>query len=229
MTILVSIISSVLTGIVSSVLFWWWRAQLMRPKLLLCPMVAHYRLGGEAESRYQIKIINKRRRPVVDLNINVALIIPDLVRQGSTEIISLHKFERPFLDVLVKYRIQPEDMPSQTQISYLRYFPPHIAEAIRGHKTVDLKELLALHSNSAFESACLQKTHSQAQDVSFGPDTELRKSQREDSWTASASGIRVSCRSLKTVETDRHHWNLYPHRRVVIRRYRRCASYCRRY
>lgn len=148
MAILVGIITGVLTGVMSAALFWWWQAKLMRPKLRLCPTIARYKLARDKVDRYQIKVINGRRRPAVDLRVTVSIHLPGLVKAGSVETLSLHKFENPSLGKNIRYRIQPGHMPQDTRRRYLNYLPQHIAVPIRNGNVVDLGEFFKLYKGA---------------------------------------------------------------------------------
>lgn len=145
MTVVIGIVTGVLTGVASAALFWWWQAKLMRPKLILCPTIARYRLPDDKVDRYQIKINNGRRRLAIDLKVTVSIHLPDLVRTGSTETVTLHKSENPSLNINVRHRIQPGRMPQDTKDRYLSYLPPHLAKSIRHGETVDLGEFFTLY------------------------------------------------------------------------------------
>jgi len=148
MAILIGIITGVLTGVISAALFWWWQAKLMRPKLRLCPTIARYRLARDEVDRYQIKVINGRRRLAVDLRVTVSIHLPDLVSPGSVETLSLHRFENPSLGKNIRYRIQPGHMPQDTQRRYLKYLPPHLATPNKNGNVVDLGEFFKLYEGA---------------------------------------------------------------------------------
>jgi hypothetical protein len=146
--IAIGIITGVLTGVVSATLFWWWQAKLMRPKLLLCLTIAHYKFARDKVDRYQIKIINGRRRLAVDLRVTVSMYVPGLVNPDSVETVLFHKFENPSLNKNIRYRIQPGYMPQDVQRRYLNYLPAHLSAAIRSGKPVDLGEFFKLHEDA---------------------------------------------------------------------------------
>jgi hypothetical protein len=187
MAVAIGIITGVLTGIISAVLFWWWQAKLMRPKLILCPTIARYRLPGEKVDRYQIKIINGRRRLAVDLKVTVAIHLPGLVRHGSVETLTLLKSENPSLGINVRYRIQPGRMPQDTKDRYLSYFPAYLAKSISHGQTVDLDEFFKI-----YEGAFLRVSAS-ATDSFSGANGFVRETYYADSMRAGRFAGGRSC------------------------------------
>lgn len=194
MTVVIGIVTGVLTGVASAALFWWWQAKLMRPKLILCPTIARYRLPDDKVDRYQIKINNGRRRLAIDLKVTVSIHLPDLVRTGSTETVTLHKSENPSLNINVRHRIQPGRMPQDTKDRYLSYLPPHLAKSIRHGETVDLGEFFTLRFIQVhfWLSVLQQLTHSLAQAASCRASTTPIQSRLADLLAAGVASTQAS-------------------------------------
>src|SRR5215467_14380656 len=200
MTLAVGIITGVLTGVASAALFWWWQAKLMRPKLLLCRTIAYYRLAQDKADRYQIKIMNGRRRPAVDLRVTVSIHLPGLLRHGSVEILLINKFESPFLDKAITYGIQPSHMPQDTQQCYLNYLPADLAGSIRSGEPVDLEEFSNSTKKPTCESTLLRWTHFQVQVASSEANMESNQLRRADSPQAKAASIRMFLKNQKIMK-----------------------------
>jgi hypothetical protein len=149
-SIIVGIVTGVLTGLASAILFWWWQALLMKPKLKVSPTVARYILAGDATHRYQFKVINTARRAATNVRITVSARLPGLVREGSTEIIRIQEFDTQWFNKrgASLYRIQPSRMPPEMSTAYLKYFPEPLALAISTGTAVDLIDFLSLRPNS---------------------------------------------------------------------------------
>ena len=199
MTLAVGIITGVLTGVASAALFWWWQAKLMRPKLLLCRTIAYYRLAQDRADRYQIKIMNGRRRPAVDLRVTVSIHLPGLLRHSSVEILLIHKFESPFLDKAITYGIQPSHMPQDTQQRYLNYLPADLAGSIRSGEPVDLEEFFKLHKEAYL------RVDASAMDSFSGASCLVRSKYGVESIKAGRFAAGKSCEHTDVLEEPEDH------------------------
>jgi hypothetical protein len=154
MSIFIGIVISVLTGIFSTVLFWWWQAKLLTPKVKICPTLGKYVLWN-GKDQYQFKVTNTGRRPVAEITITVRAIMPNLLRPGGNEIITFCELRRPWLkrgrDVL--FPIHPEQMSKDDKEKYSSHFPDPIADALLNETDddVDLIEFLQISPGSAIQ------------------------------------------------------------------------------
>jgi hypothetical protein len=154
MSIFIGIVISVLTGIFSTVLFWWWQAKLLTPKVKICPTLGKY-VFRDGKNRYQFKVTNIGRRPVAEITIIVRIIMPGLLRPGARQILTLCELRRPWLkkgqDVL--YPIHPDQMSKDDKEEYSSHFPDPIADALlkKTDDDVDLIEFLQIRPGSVIQ------------------------------------------------------------------------------
>lgn len=146
MTVAIGALTGVLTGLASAALFWWWQAKLTRPKIGLCPVLAHYRLRGDQADRYQYKITNKGSRPVADIRVTVVARMPGLITAESTSLYVLHQHEVPWLDKggSTRFRINPGRLLERNENVSLGYFPSEMAALIRSAGELDLPLFMGL-------------------------------------------------------------------------------------
>jgi hypothetical protein len=144
MSTALAILVGVLTGLVASVVFWLILAKALRPKVRLCPTMSQFFLPDDVVPRCQIKFVNYRRRPAVDIRLDVSYRLPDLIRQGSTEVLRASKFDRPWLDGHTTHRHTIR--PNQIEASQIAHYPPHfrkeIGDRIAGTANSDLVTFL---------------------------------------------------------------------------------------
>jgi hypothetical protein len=153
MAVVIGIVTGVLTGVGASAIFWWWQAQLMKPKIILCPTLAKYVRPFDNATRYQFKIINKRRRAAANIRITVSAVFPGLIYETSTETIRIQDFDLHWFKGHAHrlFRVQPSRMKVESREAYLKYLPSHIAVAISNGDNVDLADFLNLRPNSRIQ------------------------------------------------------------------------------
>jgi hypothetical protein len=153
MNIVIAVFTGVMTGLASAALFWWWQARLTRPRVELCPILSHFRLRGDLVDRYQYKIINKGRRPVMDVRITVLAKMPGFITRDSTSLYILHTHDDPWVDTgdSRRFRINPGLLLGHNDNVSLRYFPDQMAESIRNAGEVDLLAFLGLCQESTLQ------------------------------------------------------------------------------
>ena len=139
------IATGVLAGLASSILFWWWQARILRPRITLCPELGRYRPNSTPAFNYQLKVVNSGRRAMVNLRAAVRILMPDLVRKGSVEVLQLETQERPWLDAKaqVRYNVRPNTIADDTRARYRQFFSAAINGAFEAGEDVDLLDFLA--------------------------------------------------------------------------------------
>jgi hypothetical protein len=153
MTVVIGIVTGVLTGIAAALIFWWWQARLMRPKITLCPTLAKYVRPYDNNTRYQFKIINKSRRAAAYVRITISAVFPGLIYKNSRETIRIRDLDMHWFQGHSHrlFRVQPSRMIVESRDSYLKYFPNHIAVAINNGDNVDLIDFLNVRPNSILQ------------------------------------------------------------------------------
>lgn len=146
------IVLAVVTGIASSIIFWFLQFRIFRTKLEISPTIAHYTYTPD-ETRNQLKIRNMSSRDVVEVSITIRAVIPGLVRPSSQAVMTLGEWRRPVLRKRdeVQYRVRPEFMPDDEQARYARYLPPEMVSAMRAAEPINLIEFLQLGTDSFIE------------------------------------------------------------------------------
>ena len=121
MSTFLGVMLAVVTGIASSIIFWYLQFRVFRTKLKISPTIAHYtyRQGG---IRNQLKIRNVSRRDVVEVSVTIRAVLPDLIRPSSQTVITLGEWRRPVLKNgdEVQYQVRPEFMPEDEQARHIR-------------------------------------------------------------------------------------------------------------
>jgi hypothetical protein len=152
MSSFLGIVLGVVTGIASSIIFWFLQFRVFRTKLKISPTIARYTYvrGG---IRNQLKIRNVSRRDVVEVSVTIRAILPGLVRPTSQTVITLGEWRRPVLKKRdeVQYQVRPEFMPEDEHARHTRNLPLEMVEAIKAAEPVDLIDFLNLAPESYIE------------------------------------------------------------------------------
>ena len=92
---MISNLIGVLTGIVSSVIVWWFLAKYLAPKLTFSRHLVKHPLSARGcGSDYQFKFMNCRRRMVVDVQLAGYLVVPSFPRKNVNQLWKLTFFSR---------------------------------------------------------------------------------------------------------------------------------------
>jgi hypothetical protein len=144
------VIVGVASGLVASLIFWWFQFRVFRVRLELSPTVSKYRFRDEEYSRYQVKLKNRSRRDGLDVRVIVRCAIPGLVRRGTIEVLTLDERSYPVVRArkYMRLRIEPGRMPEQTRTAYSSYFAPSMRAALESGQSIDLEQFLALRAES---------------------------------------------------------------------------------
>src|SRR5262249_42545422 len=104
----------------------------MRPKIELCPVLAHYRLPQDKAGRYQFKFYNSRRRPAANIEITVSAIIPGLIHPESIKVLKIDKRDVGWMEKhgATRFRVTPPHMAEATFNSFRRYLPQAFVSAM---------------------------------------------------------------------------------------------------
>lgn len=139
-----SALIGVATGVTSSLAAWWWLNRALRPRLMICPTVAEHVLAGTDWVRAQVKLRNVRRRRAVDVRVFVRLKLPDLIRRGSTEVITLLDKTVPTVEgrKSIRWTVRPEHCDDLNR--YYDYLPAEIVERHRAGDHVSLRKLMSV-------------------------------------------------------------------------------------
>ena len=173
---LLGIVTGVLTGLVASVIFWWWLARFNRPRIEICGSLTHYALPGE-KSRCQVKIINRGYRAAVEIKVSVILGLPGLVYGPSIETVRLVDQENPWMDKnkSLRFGLRPTRISEPDVRRFRRYLPTWIVEAIDSNQHIDMAEFL-----DELEGAYIPVNVSAADPLSGARGYAVRRFNRDD-------------------------------------------------
>jgi hypothetical protein len=151
MAVAIGITISVLTGVASAVVFWWLQFRVFRPRLQVSSTIARYTTPSGL--RHQVKVRNDGRRDITDLTVVVRVVLDGLVRQGSSEVVTLGEWRRPLLRTRgeVQYGLRPEHIPESELRRFSSHLPPAMVAAARASEPIDLLEFLALGDSGVVE------------------------------------------------------------------------------
>jgi hypothetical protein len=121
---------SLATGVLASMLFWWWQAKLLQPKVTICPTLAKYELP-DGRRVCELKVVNNGRRPAADILLTVRLIVPGLASPGANQVFKLREESFPWLDRGEDhyFLISLNQLSETSKTDYGQLFPNKIADA----------------------------------------------------------------------------------------------------
>jgi hypothetical protein len=131
MSTIIGVVLGLATGVLASMLFWWWQAKLLQPKVAVCPTLTRYEvLDGRRVCEF--KVVNTGRRPAADIFIAVRLIVPGLISPGMNQVFKLREEGFPWLDKGEDqyFSISPSQLSDSDKKRYGQFFPKKIAEAL---------------------------------------------------------------------------------------------------
>lgn len=180
MSTLVGIVIGLITGVFASMLFWWWQAKILQPKVTICPTLARYK-SREGKERCEVKLINSGRRSAADLLVKIHLIVPGLTGHGINQVFVLREERLPWLSPKEDwyYLIDPSQFSDRDRQDYEHFFFDSFGIPLRNLTDVSMRKFLErcegavikvfVAANDSFSgAAAFSKQEFELGDISIG-------------------------------------------------------------
>jgi hypothetical protein len=146
--ILIAVVVGIGSGLTASLIFWYLQYRVFRAQLELSPTLASYKLGEGGVTRTELKLRNRGRRPIIDMELLVRVAVSGLATEGHIVPLSLEEWRRPHLppNKSVLYVLPPTRLKELTKRWYSHYFNDVQRKLLTGEE-FDLIELMEAGSH----------------------------------------------------------------------------------
>lgn len=104
-------------------LFWWWQAKLLQPKVTICSTLARYQ-NSDGRAQCEVKLVNHGHRSAADLSVKIQLVVPGLINPGANQVFDLRDEHLPWLSPKEDwyYLIAPDQLSDSDKRTYETIF-----------------------------------------------------------------------------------------------------------